>query len=213
MKVVVCLPTKNEKDSIQVMISRIKKLGYDLFVSDEKSADGTIEIAKKNKIPVYQRDGSGKGFGVRKAVEVARKKGYDALVLLDCDCSYPPEYIPELLKYMPKYDMVVGKRAMGNIPFLHRLPNIMHTMAVNILYFANLNDINSGMRAFKLDKIRNLDAAGFDIEAEITAKALKNRLKIKEIPIKYQKRAGVSKIRVKDGFVILWRIIKERLRG
>ena len=212
MKAVVCLPTRNEKDSIQVMINRIKKLKYDLFISDEKSDDGTIEIAKKNKVEVYQRDGSGKGFGVRKGIEIAKKKDYDALVLLDCDCSYPPEYIPKLLEHMPEYDMVIGKRTMDNIPFLHRLPNIAHTMAVDVLYFANLKDINSGMRAFKLDKIKNLDAAGFDIEAEITTKALKNRLRIKEIPIKYQKRAGVSKIRIKDGFVILWRIIKERFR-
>ena len=212
MKAVVCLPTRNEKDSIQVMIDRIKKLRYDVFVSDEQSDDSTIETANKNKVDGYQRDGSGKGFGVRKGIEIAKKKGYDVLVLLDCDCSYPPEYIPKLLEHMPKYDMVVGKRTMGNIPFLHRLPNIAHTMAVNVLYFANLKDINSGMRAFKLDKIKNLDAAGFDIEAEITTKALKNGLKINEIPIKYQKRAGVSKIRIKDGFVILWRIIKERFR-
>ncbi|MBS3097342.1 glycosyltransferase [Candidatus Woesearchaeota archaeon] len=212
MNIAVCLPTRNEKDSIEIMIRRIKKLGYKLFISDEKSTDGTIETAKKNKVEVYQRDGSGKGYGVRKALEVARKKGYKVLVLLDCDCTYPPEYIPLMLKYIPKYDMVIGRRKMKHIRFLHRLPNIIHTQAINILYGAGLSDINSGMRAFKVDKIGNLDAAGFDIEAQLTIRALKNRSKIKEVPISYEQRKGDSKIRVKDGFVILWRIIKERFR-
>jgi len=56
-----------------------------------------------------------------------------------------------------------------------------------------------------------LNANGFDIEAQITIKAIKNKFKIKEIPIKYKERLGQSKIRIKDGFLILSRIIKERL--
>src|SRR3989338_10180008 len=95
MNAAVCLPTRNEKENIQYMIDRLKPLGYPIFVSDEHSKDGTIEIAKKNKIPVYQREGSGKGYGVRKALEVAKQKGYDVLVFIDCDRTYPPEAIPE----------------------------------------------------------------------------------------------------------------------
>jgi len=209
MKPVVCLPTRNELDSIQIMIDEIKALKYDLFISDENSTDGTIEIAKKNKIPVYQRDGSGKGYGVIKALEIAKKNGYDTLILIDCDCTYPTKNIPELLKYMPKYDMVVGRRKMGHVKLLHRLPNMFHTGTINILFDGKLKDINSGLRAFKVDKFK-LDAGGFDIEAQISTRALKKKLKIKEVPIEYKERRGDSKIRIKDGFIILWRILKER---
>lgn len=212
MRIVVCLPTRNEIDSIKIMIDEIKKLGYDLFISDENSTDGTIDIAKKNKVPVYQRDGSGKGCGVKKAIEIALKKGYDILVLIDCDCSYPPTYITEILKYIPEYDLVIGKRLMKDIRFLHRLPNIIHSLAINLLYGSKLKDINSGLRAFKVNKINDVDAKGFDIEAQITIKALKKKLKIKEVPIKYRRRVGKSKIRIKDGFIILWRIIIEKFR-
>ena len=215
MKPVVCLPTRNEKDSVQAMIDSIRKLKLPLFISDENSSDGTIAIAEKNKVPVYQRDGRGKGFGMRKAVEVAKKLGFDVLVTIDCDCTYPTGKIPELLKLVDSgAGMVIGVRNMKNIRLLHRLPNLVHTWAINILFFRwfgnRLHDINSGMRAFRLDRIRQFRSKGFDIEAEITIRAIKDGLKIREIPVEYEKRVGESKIRIKDGFTILMRIIKER---
>ena len=215
MKAVVCLPTRNEKDSVQTMIDSIRKLKLPLFISDENSTDGTIAIAGKNKVQVYQRDGSGKGFGMRKAVEVARKLGFDVLVTIDCDCTYPTERIPELLKLIDSgAGMAIGVRNMKNIRPLHRLPNMVHTWAINILYFRwfgnSLHDINSGMRAFRLDRIKPFRSRGFDVEAEITIRAIKDGLKIREIPVEYEKRVGESKIRIKDGVTILMRIIKER---
>ena len=217
MKPVVCLPTRNEKDSIQIMIDSIKKLKLPLFISDESSTDGTIAIAEKNKVPVYQRDGKGKGYGMRKAVEVAKQLGYDVLVTIDCDCTYPTEKIQDLIKAVDEgAGMVIGVRNMKNIRPLHRLPNKIHTLAINLLYFRFigggnwLHDINSGMRASRLSKIKPFKSKGFDIEAEITIRAIKDGLKIKEIPVEYEKRVGESKIRIKDGFTILMRIIKER---
>ncbi|MEM3127273.1 MAG: glycosyltransferase family 2 protein [Candidatus Woesearchaeota archaeon] len=209
VKAVVCLPTYNEKESISEMIKRMKKLKIPFFLSDQGSKDGTREIAKKNKVEVYDRGGYGKGWGVRKAVEVAKQKKYDVVVLIDCDCSYPPEYIPQLLKLMPRYDMVMGVRNFKDIGFLHRLGNFVHTGLINLLYNARLKDINTGLRAFKIKKLQDLGAEGFDIEAEITCKALKRGFKIKEIPIHYHVRKGESKIRLKDGWIILKRIIKE----
>lgn len=215
MKAVVCLPTRNEKDSIQVMIDSIKKLRLHLFISDENSTDGTIAVAEKNKVRVFQRDGKGKGYGMRKAVEVAKKLGYDVLVTIDCDCTYPAGKIPDLLRVIEDgAGMVIGVRNMKNIRPLHRLPNMIHTLAINLLFFRIfgnwLHDINSGMRAFRLDKIRPFRSKGFDVEAEITVRAIKDGLEIKEIPVEYEKRVGESKIRIKDGFTILMRIIKER---
>src|SRR3989344_6161221 len=116
------------------MVKKIRKLRLPLFIVDEHSKDKTLSIAKKLKVPVHQRDGSGKGYGVRKAIQIASEKGYDAVVLIDCDTTYPPEYIPVMLKYIQKYDMVVGSRKMRHITFLHRLPNIIHTETINLLY-------------------------------------------------------------------------------
>lgn len=214
MRVGICLPTRNESESIQDMIDRLRELGYtndQIFVSDERSTDGTIAIAERNGIPVYQRTGSGKGCGIIKAMEVCRQQGFDVIVIVDCDCSYPPEEIPTLLQYMPEYDMVVGQRPMKDISFLHRLANVIHSGAVNQLFGSNLTDINSGLRAFKVREMGDLVARGFDTEAEMTAKAIKRRMKIKEVEIPFLVRKGESKIRARDGITILWRIVRERL--
>lgn len=213
MKTVVCLPIYNEEESLQDMIDQIREIGFDFFIVDEHSKDKTLEIAKKNGVPVYQRDGSGKGWGVRKAVEVAKKMGCDNLALIDCDCTYPPKYISELLKYLPEYDLIIGKRAIGDIPKLNRLPNKFFNFLINMLFLSSLKDVNSGLRVIKLDKIPDLDAEKFDIEAQITIRALKKGLKIKEVPIEYLERKGKPKVRVKDGLVILSRIIKERFKS
>lgn len=209
-KAVVCLPTRNEEKSIATMIAKIKSLGLPIFITDANSTDKTVQIAALHGIKNYKRDGIGKGWGIRKAIQVADKQGFDVIVFLDCDCTYPPEDIPKLISRFPKYDMVIGTRGMENIPGSHRLPNIFHTMAINLLFLGKYQDINSGMRAFKVKKMKGLCAEGFDIEAEMSCKALKRGLKIKEIPIHYRKRVGESKIKVSDGIKIFWRIIKER---
>ena len=211
MRTLVCLPTRNEKESVQEMIDKVRALRLDLIVVDEHSQDGTLDIVKRNNVSAYQRDGSGKGWGVRKALEVAAKLNYDFIVLIDCDCSYPVEAIADLLKFAQEFDMVVGSRDMRAIQFSHRLVNLFHTFCVNLLFGSRLSDINSGLRALRVNKFNGLlDAAGFDIEAEITVRALKGKFKIRELPVRYHKRVGKSKIRYWDTFRIFKKIAAER---
>ncbi len=213
MRAVVCLPTRNERDSIEAMVKSIRKIKLDVFVSDEHSTDGTLAIAKKLKVPVYQRACSGKGCGVQTAIAVAAKKKYDLLIFIDCDCTYPVDAIPRMINVLEQgnYDMVVGARNFKNVPFVNRIGNFAHIWGINLLYLTHLKDINSGLRVMRVSKFKGLiDAKAFDVEAQITVRALKNGMKIKEMPIAYNKRMGESKLRLSDGVSILWRIIIER---
>ena len=210
MKICVVLPTKNEEKGIGTTIKEIKKLGYDIFVVDGNSTDKTAQIAKSLKVPVYLQKGKGKADGVMLAQNIAKKKGYDVIVLLDADGTYPPKYIPQLLKYMPQYDLVMGIRNFKNVPFIHRIGNLVHTWAINILFFKFFRDINTGMRAYNLKKLEIKNSKRFEVEAELTCKAAKKGLKIKEVMIDYKERLGESKIRLSDGWLILKRIIAER---
>jgi len=76
MNAIVCLPKYNEIDSIEEMISRIRDIGMDLFISDANSIDGTIEAAKEMGAEVYFHppDNKGKGVGLKSAMEIALKK-------------------------------------------------------------------------------------------------------------------------------------------
>lgn len=214
MKTLVCLPTYNEIKSVEAMIDRIRAINLDIILCDQDSTDGTIEKAKLKGIEVYRRDGYGKGWGFHKALKVAKDKGYDVLVMIDCDCTYLPEDIPSLLDFIEDRDMVVGRRNMKSIQFSHRLVNIAHTQLINLLFGCRLGDINSGLRAMRVNSFFGLlSAKGFDIEAEISSVAAKKRFRVKEVPIRYEKRVGRSKIRASDTFEIINRILMVKFRN
>ena len=197
------------------MIDAVKALGLPLFISDQASDDGTQEAAARNAVQVFQREGKGKGCGVQTAVKAADSLGHDVLVLIDCDCSYPVQDIPRLLAEMGRTgaDMSVGCRPFANIQFSHQIVNHLHTQAINLLYGASYHDINSGLRALKVERFRGLlSASGFDIEAQISCLAARRRMKIAEISCGYEKRVGESKIRAWDTWVILKRILRDRWR-
>lgn len=196
------------------MIDGVKALGLPLFISDSNSDDGTLDAARGAGVPVFQREGQGKGFGVQTAVRAAEQLGHDVVVLIDCDCSYPVQDIPAVLAKMEEVqaDMVVGCRPFANICLSHRLVNVFHTGAINLLYGSAYHDINSGLRALRIGRFRGiLKAPGFDIEAEMSCLAAKYKMKVAEVPCGYEKRVGESKIRAWDTFVILGRILRERL--
>ncbi|MBI2136145.1 glycosyltransferase [Candidatus Woesearchaeota archaeon] len=213
IKLGIALVAKNEEESIAYMIDKLRKSGYkEIYVVDERSEDRTQEIAEGLGVSVYQREGKGFGCGLKYALKVAAAKGYDYIVRVDCDGSYPPEEIHKLVKYAKQYDLVAGIRDINKVKFLHRLPNRFHTLLTNLLFNGRLKDVNSGMKLINVKKFNGiLEADGFDLEAELSIKALKKGYPIKEVPISYKERfGGVSKIRIKDGFLILWRILKER---
>jgi dolichol-phosphate mannosyltransferase len=194
------------------MIERVRSLGHDLIISDERSTDGTIAIAEGLGVPVHQRDGSGKGFGVRKALEVAAAQGYDLLVLIDCDLTYPVERIPDLLAEMASADMAVGYRDFSKIHWSHRLVNYLHTGMINVLFGAKLRDINSGLRVLRVSAFHGrIDAQSFDVEAQMTVRALKAKRRIRELPVDYRQRGGRSKIRAWHTWTICQTILAERL--
>ncbi len=212
-KVLVCLPTLNEQQSISLMISQISALGLDLAVCDAGSTDGTVEIAKQMGVPVIFRDKPGKGAGMQKTLQYAEGQGYEVVVFIDCDETYPVHDIPKLLSYADKYHMVVGARSQKQVAFFNALANHGFNFLINFLFWGKLKDINSGMRALRVKTYLPLiDADNFDVETQISCLTLRHRIPYIELPINYEERNGTSKVKYTDGIDILWRILKERLR-
>src|SRR3989344_1342645 len=204
---VVGIAAKNEEEKIEYIINSLRKQGFnDIYIVDEHSKDKTKEIAEKMGVSVYQRKEKGFGAGVREVLRIAKEKGYKYVGRLDCDGTYPPEDLKKMTEYMGNYDLIIGYRNYKNVNPLHRLPNRLFTLLTNILFNGKIKDLNCGMKIYKVDKFYNLlDTNGWDLEAQISIRALKNRYKIKQIPINYKMRyGGHSKIRIKDGFSILW---------
>lgn len=214
----VLLPTKNEKENIRQMIESIRKhCNYEIIVSDENSPDGTAKIARSLGVKVFPRKNSGYGSGVKESLENAKKLGHTHLLVTDCDRTYPVDYIKKITNAASEgYDLVNAGRKRSDIRFFHRLPNLFHTLLVRLLYGGKINDVNSGMKLMKIDRfINKITASGSDSTVQIIITALKNKYRIKEVLIPYHDRhgdksRGTSKVRIRDGIIITWRIVKER---
>ena len=88
--IVIAIPVYNEIESIETIIVGIRELGFDFFVVDNNSTDGSWQKALEMGVKVYQRDEFGDGYGcaILKAIRVSVKLGYDYLAFMDCDFSY-----------------------------------------------------------------------------------------------------------------------------
>ncbi len=139
----------------------------------------------------------------------------------DADLEYDPRDYGHLLEALldGRADMVYGSRFLGGphrVLFLwHYMGNRMLTLVFNMMCNLNLTDMETGIKAFRLDKLMalKLSADRFTFEPEITAKAARARWRIYEVPISYSGRtyAEGKKIGWRDGVVALAAILYYRL--
>jgi len=220
MKLSVIIPVYNEKECIEEVIKRVKKVRVEkeIIAVDDFSTDGTREILKKIKgivLLLHDRN-RGKGAAVRTAL---KKVSGDIIIIQDADFEYPPEQYPEVIQpIIDGYaDVVFGSRFLGLhrvFYFWHYLGNRFLTLLTNLLYDTILTDMETGVKAFKKEIFNSITikSNGFDFEPEVTAKILKQGFRLYEMPITYYGRGYEEgkKITWKDAIPAIWAIIKYR---
>ena len=235
-KTIVMLPTYNEAENIKSIIESllsIKVPNLDIVVADDNSPDGTWkiveEISKKNRNVhlLLRKEQRGRGYGGAAGMQRALDLGADYIIEMDADFSHNPEYIPEMLKKLEEYDIVVGSRNVKGgkdtgRSKLRELISFGANLYIRTMLGVKLRDCNSGYKAYTreaLEKInpKSLKASGPDIVQECLYKAKLNNLKILEIPIIFEERhAGKSKLGIKhliNGLLVIIKLRWRKLRG
>ncbi len=232
MKLSIIIPVFNEKETIETILRRV--IGADrkespiceIIVVDDGSTDGTKDILTRIaaestqppvKIFIHPRN-QGKGAAIRTAL--GHIKG-DMVLIQDADLEYHPEDYPVVVKPIVEYgaDVVYGSRFLGihrAFLFWHYLGNKALTFLTNVLFDSMLSDMEVGFKAFRTEVIKSipLHSRGFEFEPEITAKVLKRKLRLYEVPITYSGRdySEGKKITWKDGLTAIWTLIKFRFK-
>ena len=220
----ILLPALNEEYGVEAVMQRIsmalkrKGLSYNVYLLDGQSTDQTRTVAAKFGAEVFVQTGHGKGSAFREFVPKIKE---DLTVFLDSDGTYPPEAIPELVEALgDKSPVVLGSRLRGSIhegamSGPNYLGNRLLSWFASVLYDTPVSDVCSGMWAFVSDQLKSLGltANGFDLEADIFAECALRGIPILEIPIRYDRRIGEPKLRLKEGFRIAFALLKKRLRS
>jgi glycosyltransferase involved in cell wall biosynthesis len=224
--ILIMLPTLDEEEAIENVISRIPSseiegMGFDytLLVVDGGSTDRTLDIATEMGCEIIHQWGEGKGLAIRQAFKKFIEYEYAYLVMLDSDGTYSPEEIPLILKSIPKNGVAIGDRLRGNLQneamtSTNWIGNHLLTWLAVALHGRPINDLCSGFWGFSRRAVQllELNSLRFEIEAEMYTSCANRNIPISHVPITYSKRQGEAKLgSVKDGASIARKLIIRRI--
>jgi len=224
MKLSVIIPIYNERNTLETILGQVHSTGQanEILLVDDGSTDGTRDLlatldGKRGVRVILHEKNQGKGAAVRTGIGAATG---EVVLIQDADLEYDPRDYPALLKPIEenKADVVYGSRFLGGprraTMYWHMLANKLLTFATNILYDTILTDMETGYKVFRREVLEGIQlrANRFDFEPEFTAKILKRKVRIFEVPISFNPRdySEGKKIKLKDAFEAIWALLKYR---
>jgi len=213
VSVMVLIPCYNEELTIRQVVRefRAKLPQATICVFDNNSSDRTADEAIEAGAMLLCERRQGKGYVVQ---SMFHQLDADIYIMVDGDGTYPADTVDALMAPIlaGEADMVVGSRlhteSQSRFRLLNRFGNRLFLTILNRLFNVHLTDILSGYRAFNRKFVKDMPifSQGFEIETELTIKALQRGHRVVEVPVDLRSRpeGSFSKIRlVHDGLLIL----------
>lgn len=232
MKTLIIIATYNEKENISALIPKVFAAApdVDILVIDDSSPDKTYEVVEqfannkyKGKLNLMKRSGKlGLGTAYIAGFKWALARDYQAIMHMDADFSHNPKYIPEFLKQIEHYDLVIGSRyvkggGVVNWGLSRKIISRGGSLYSRTILGLPIRDLTGGFKCFRrevLEKIGvdNIKSNGYSFQVETTYRTFLNKFRIKEIPIIFEDRV-IGQSKMSSGIFVeaLLMILKLRL--
>ena len=217
MRVVVCLPTYNERDNLEPMVRalddifRRHELDARVLVIDDSSPDGTGELADRltgefRFLSVLHRPRKeGLGPAYLAGFVWALATDADRIVEMDCDFSHDPEDLPRLIAATGNADLALGSRYVQgggtrNWGVARRAVSRFGSFYARTLLGVGIRDLTGGFKCFRRSVLEGIgleriSTKGYAFQIETTYRALKVGSRVVEVPIVFSEReTGKSKM-------------------
>ncbi len=212
-KIAVVMPAYNAERTLEKTYNEIPKDYVDeIILVDDASRDRTAEIAKRLGLEVMAHsENRGYGGNQKTCYTNALKRGADIVAMVHPDYQYDPSALPDLIRPIEdnEADIVLGSRMFykkdalkGGMPLYKFISNIFLTKLENLAFGLSLSEYHTGLRAYSKKFLNSVDflslSDGFVFDTEIIAKAVKQKFRIAEVPIKTRYQDDSSSISFKD---------------
>lgn len=229
-KSLVIIPTYNESDNVEQMLSTLHGLYPELsvLIIEDGSPDGTAAIVKRFQtthpnVHMIERQGKlGLGTAYITGFKWALEKGYEFVFEMDCDFSHDPKDLVGLLSAAQSCDLAIGSRYIGGIrilnwPMKRLLLSYFASIYTQIITGMKIQDATGGFKCFRASTLRQIDlnkifSNGYSFQIELNYKTWKKGLKLTEVPITFsERREGQSKMSRKIIWEAVWAVWRLRL--
>lgn len=196
-KIIVVLPAYNAADTLEMTVRDIPGIVDEIILTDDKSSDETIAVAKRLGLFVFSREKNG-GYGANQkdCYRLALEHGADIIVMIHPDYQYDPKLISFFAQFLVDgyFDIMLGTRIRsrrealaGGMPLYKYLANRLLTMIENLVSGYNLSEWHTGMRAYKREVLEKIDwqhnSDDFVFDSEMLFKAVAKKYRLGEIPV------------------------------
>jgi len=221
----VMIPAFNEERTLEVILNHVleqPEVG-EVIAVDDGSTDGTWPIMRRfvekdPRVRAIKHDvNQGKGVALRRAIA---ELSMPFALVQDADLEYDPRDYPALLQPLTegRADVVYGVRGFSGqtaFSFWFVMGNRAVTLTTNLLFDCYISDMETGYKVLRTDLWQRLNLRGsrFDIEPDITARALRLGYRIHEVPIRYyaRSRGEGKKLTWRDGVRAIGTLLRLRL--
>ncbi|HWS49042.1 MAG TPA: glycosyltransferase family 2 protein [Candidatus Methanoperedens sp.] len=192
-KIVVIIPVYNENQrAVKTIKDVLRHFKGEIVVVDDGSTDNTKELVERHFKDISRltlisyKKNKGKGAALRVGVEMAWKKGGEAVIFIDADGQHNPKYLKKFKRKLEDNKIVFGYRMLSRkMPFLRRLGNIVAVNLIRVLFNIRKKDLLSGYLGFKKEIYEKIKWTSdrYGIETEMATKIGRNKLEFYEFKI------------------------------